>query len=569
MNASAIGKLIQQYLAEKLGVAPEAIHPSERFRKLGVDSLTATSMLAALGSHLGRPLSPTLAWQFPTPSDLARHLAGDGAPADSPLAAIRSTNDEPIAVVGLACRFPGAPDPTAFWRLLSEGIDAVREVPADRWNIDALYDADLSAPGKMSTRWAGFLDEVATFDAAFFGISPREAAQIDPQQRLMLELAWESLEDAGLAPHTLKDTRTGVFFGAMWMDYSRVPGATADRIVQHTATGQDLSIIPARVSYTLGLLGPSIAVNTACSSSLVAVHLARQSLLRGESRLALAGGVNLLLSPESTIAMTKFGAMAPDGRSKAFDARANGYVRGEGGGVVALKRLSDAIADGDRIYCTIRGTALNNDGFSNGLTAPSPMAQEAVIRDACADARVVPAEVQYVEAHGTGTMLGDPIEAGALGAVLGKERPASRPLRIGSVKTNIGHLEAAAGVAGLIKVALSMHHRMLPPSLHFRDPNPHIHFDDLRIRVQTALETWEPEEGRRLAGVSSFGFGGTNAHVVLEANDEVVARSVRLAALSPAALGAAATALAARLRARRPRSTRSPSRSGELGSSGC
>ncbi len=326
MNASAIGKFIQQHLAEKLGVAPEAIHPSERFRKLGVDSLMATSMLAALGSHLGRLLSPTLAWQFPTPSDLARHLAGDGAATETPLEAIRSTDDEPIAIVGLACRLPGAADPSAFWRLLSEGIDAVREVPADRWDIDALYDADLMTPGKMSTRWAGFLDEVATFDAAFFGISPREAAQIDPQQRLMLDHSSESHEDAGIAPHSLKDTRTGVFFGAMWMDYSRVPGATADTIVQHTATGQDLSIIPARVSYTLGLLGPSIAVNTACSSSLVAVHLARQSLLRGESRLALAGGVNLLLSPESTIAMTKFGAMAPDGRSKAFDARANGYA---------------------------------------------------------------------------------------------------------------------------------------------------------------------------------------------------------------------------------------------------
>ena len=548
-TAGAIGKVIQQYLADKLGLPPHAIHLSERFRRLGVDSVTATSMLASLGVHLGRSLSPTLAWQFPTPFDLARHLAGDGGTAEAPLQAIRSAGDEPIAIVGIACRLPGASDPAAFWTLLREGADAVRQVPPDRWNVDAFYDADVSAPGKMTTRWGGFLDDVASFDPGFFGISPREAAQIDPQQRLMLELSWESLEDAGLAPHSLKDTRTGVFFGAMWMDYSRVPGATAEGIGPYTATGQDLSIIPARVSYTLGLLGPSIAVNTACSSSLVAVHLARQSLLRGESRLALAGGVNLILSPESTIAMTKFGGMAPDGRCKAFDARANGYVRGEGGGVVALKRLSDAIADGDRIYCTIRGSALNNDGFSNGLTAPSPMAQEAVIRDACADARVDPADVQYVEAHGTATMLGDPIEAGALGRVLGGQRPATRPLRIGSVKTNIGHLEAAAGVAGLVKVALSMHHKVLPPNLHFREPNPHIHFDELRIRVQDTLEPWTSELGRRIAGVSSFGFGGTNAHLVVEGVDAVEPVSARLAAPSAEALVAMATDLADHLHA--------------------
>ncbi len=399
----------------------------------------------------------------------------------------------------------------------------------------------------MSTRFGGFLDDVASFDAAFFGISPREAAEIDPQQRLMLELSWEALEDARMQPLRLKDTRTGVFFGAMWMDYSHVPGATQERIGPHTATGQDLSIIPARVSYTLGLLGPSVPVNTACSSSLVAVHLASQSLLRGESNLALAGAVNLILSPESMITMSKFGAVAPDGRSKAFDAAANGYVRSEGGGVVALKRLSDAIADGDRVYCVIRGSAINNDGFSNGLTAPSPKAQEAVLRDAYADAGVAPADVQYVEAHGTGTMLGDPIEAGALGAVLGRAHPPDRPLRIGSVKTNIGHLEAAAGMAGLIKVALSMSHHELPASLHFKKPNPHIPFDDLHLRVQTKRETWATDDGRRIAGVSSFGFGGTNAHVVLESTD--APRSVRLAAASAAALQQRARSLIDELRA--------------------
>jgi acyl transferase domain-containing protein/acyl carrier protein len=549
MNAAAIGEIIQRYLAGKLGVAPETLVPTERFRRLGVDSLTATSMLTMLGKELGRSLSPTLAWQFPTPLDLARHLAGEEvASAEETVDAKRTASEEPIAIVGMACRFPGAADPDAFWALLRDGVDAIREVPKDRWDLDALFDPDPSAPGKMSTRWAGLLDDVSTFDAAFFGISPREATQIDPQQRLMLELSWEAIEDAGLVVSGLKGTRTGVFFGAMWMDYARLPAATSDRIGLHTATGQDLSIVPARVSYTLGLVGPSLAVNTACSSSLVAVHLARQSLLRGESRLALAGGVNLLISPDSTIAMSKFGAMAPDGRSKAFDASANGYVRAEGGGVVVLKRLSDAIADGDHVYCTIRGSALNNDGFSNGLTAPSPQAQEAVIRDACSDAGVAPRDVQYVETHGTGTMLGDPIEAGALGAALGKGRPADEPLRIGSVKTNIGHLETAAGMAGLIKVVLAMRERQLPRTIHYKKPNPHIDFQRLRLRVQDKHEPWKGQGGKRIAGVSSFGFGGTNAHVVLEATEDAPVQSVRLAAPDEARLVADAGALARTLR---------------------
>ena len=542
MDATAICKLIQQHLATKLGVSPDAINPAERFRRLGVDSLGATAMLAHLGAQLGRALGPTLAWQFPTPRDLSRHLAGEATAVEIPAAARRKgTADEPIAIVGLACRLPGAPDPQAFWRLLHDGVDAIREVPRDRWDYDALFDADSAAPGKVSARYGGFLDDVASFDAGFFGISPREAAHVDPQQRLMLELSWEALEDAGTPPPRLKDTRTGVFFGAMWMDYVRVPEAATEGIGQFTATGQDLSIVPARVSYTLGLLGPSVHVNTACSSSIVALHLARHSLLRGESNVALAGAVNLILSPESMITMSKFGAAAPDGRCKAFDAAANGYVRSEGGGVVVLKRLSDALADGDRIYCVIRGTAINNDGFSNGLTAPSPQAQEGVLRDAGADAGIPPADIQYVEAHGTGTMLGDPIEAGALGAVIGRAHPADRPLRIGSVKTNVGHLESAAGMAGLIKIALSMTHRQLPASLHFHKPNPHIPFDDLHLRVQATREPWPADDGRRIAGISSFGFGGTNAHAILESTEP--ARSVRLAAATELGLKDAAGAL--------------------------
>ena len=541
-SAEAIVFWFKTYLGQVLRISPAQVGDNERFRSLGLDSLGAGAMLAELSAQLGRPLSPTLAWEFPTISRLALHLAGQTPEQQAPRQAEKVASSEPIAVVGLACRFPGAPNPPAFWRLLCGGVDAISEVPPARWDVAALFDPDLEAPGKMSTRWGGFLEDVAGFDAAFFGISPREAAQIDPQQRLMLELSWEALEDAGLIPAALQGTRTSVFFGAMWMDYSRLPGAAPELTVQHTATGQDLSIIAARVSYCLGLLGPSIAINTACSSSLVALHLARQSLLRGESRLALAGGVNLILTPASTIAMSKFGAMAPDGRSKAFDARANGYVRGEGGGVVALKRLSAALADGDRIYCVLAGSAVNNDGFSNGLTAPSPQAQEAVLVEACADARITPARVQYVEAHGTGTALGDPIEVGALGKVFAPGR--ERALRIGSVKTNIGHLEAAAGIAGLIKVALAMHHRRLPPSIHYQKPNPYIPFADLRIRVQTALEPWEAEGGRRIAGVSSFGFGGTNSHVVVESVEPARGELLFLSAATPEALKARAAALA-------------------------
>jgi acyl transferase domain-containing protein len=396
---------------------------------------------------------------------------------------------------------------------LCEGGDAVREVPEDRWDLRSFYDADTAAAGKMSTRWGGFLEHVDRFDAQFFGISPREAIQMDPQQRLMLELSWEALEDAGILPDTLRGSRTGVFFGAMWNDYARL--CPTETIAQHTATGQDSSIIPARTSYALGLEGPSIAVNTACSSSSVAIHLACQSLHAGESALALVGGVNLIIAPESTVAMSKFGAMAPDGRSKAFDASANGYVRGEGGGVVVLQPLSAALAAGNRVYAVIQGSAVNNDGFSNGLTAPNPRAQEAVLREAYARANVSPRDVHYVEAHGTGTILGDPIEANALGAVMGAGRPADKPLIVGAVKTNIGHLEAAAGIAGLIKTVLAIQHGVIPPNLHFRAPNPHISFDALRLKAPQTVESWPGPRETALAGVSSFGFGGTNCHIVL------------------------------------------------------
>ena len=420
-----------------------------------------------------------------------------------------------IAIVGMSARFPGAPNLGEYWRLLVDGIDAISGVPRSRWDIDRLFDEDGRMPGKMNTRWGGFIEEVDLFEPEFFGISPRETEQVDPQQRLMLELVWWALEDAGIVPSELRGTKTGIFVGAMWADYGAVVRQRLERITPHSATGQDLSIIPARVSYTFGFEGPSLLINTACSSSLVAVHLACQSLRLGKSSVALVGGVNLMLSPESTVMMSKFGAMAPDGRSKAFDARANGYVRGEGGGVVVLKPLQRALHDGDSIYCVVRGSAVNNDGFSNGLTAPSPKAQKTVLREAYHRSGVHPRRVQFVETHGTGTLLGDPIEAQSLGSVLGAGRSSANALRLGSVKTNIGHLEAAAGIAGLIKTALALSHRVLPPNLHFDQPNPNIDFKSLGLEVQRTVTEWPDDEGQPLAGVSSFGFGGTNCHVVL------------------------------------------------------
>lgn len=515
---AAVRAEILAALSACLGVAAGEIDPAERFHRYGLDSLRATKLTAELGARLGRSLPATTLWDHSTVDALVEHLTGgEPRPRRGAGAGRGIPASEPVAVVGLACRLPRARDARAAWELLASGVDAISEVPAERWPVDRHFDPDPAAPGKMSTRWGGFLDQVDHFDAGFFKISPREAAEMDPQQRLALELAWEALEDAGIRPTSLENSRTGVFFGQMWSDYLRLAGRHVEAFGPHTATGQDTSIIAARISYTLGLSGPNMVVNTACSSALVAVHLACQSLLRGESALALVGGVNLLLSPETTILMTKFGAMAKDGRSKAFGTGASGYVRGEGGGVVVLRRLGDALRAGDRIYCVIRGSAVNNDGPSNGLTAPSPAAQEAVLREAYETAGIPAERVGYVEAHGTGTFLGDTIEAKSLGAVLGRGRSADRPLLVGSIKSNIGHLEAASGIAGLIKAVLAIHHRAIPASLHSRPANPDIPFDALGIRVPDELVPW-PEDGRHepVAGVNSFGFGGTNCHVVLE-----------------------------------------------------
>lgn len=423
---------------------------------------------------------------------------------------------EPVAIIGIGCRYPGgAESPAAFWELVSKGVDAITEIPAQRWDIEAFYDKDPQAIGKMSTRWGGFLKQVDQFDPHFFKIPAREAAHIDPQQRLLLEVAWEALEDAGQVPEKLAGSRTGVFIGVMSNDYGDMAMTNPALMNFYSIPGLSYCITANRLSYFFDFRGPSMAIDTACSSSLVAVHLACQSLWSGETTLALAGGVNVILSAEGTIWYTKAGLMAADGRCKTFDARADGLVRGEGAGVLVLKPLSQAQADGDPIYAVIKGTAVNQDGRSNGLTAPSRWSQEAVIREAYHRAGVSPSQVGYVELHGTGTSLGDPIEAMALGGVLATERTSEKFCAVGSVKTNIGHLEAAAGVAGLTKVALMLKHRMIAPSLHFQKPNPHIPYETLPLRVQQTLAPWPNDTEACIAAVSSFGFGGTNAHVVL------------------------------------------------------
>ena len=427
---------------------------------------------------------------------------------------------EPIAVIGMGCRFPGgASDPSRFWRLLVDRGDAIREVPADRWSIDALYDPDPGAPGKMSTRWGGFLDAVDGFDAQFFGISPREAARMDPQQRLLLEVAWEALEDAGQTRDGLDGSPTGVFVASYHNDYASLMTADPRRIDAWTSTGTAHSIVANRLSYLLNLRGPSLTVDTACSASLVAVHLACRSLRADECSLAVAGGVSLMLSPDVTISLSKWGFLAPDGRCKTFDERANGFVRGEGAGVVVLKRLSDAIADGDRIIGLIRGTAVNQDGRTSVLTAPSGVAQAEVIRQALENGMVAAEQVDYVEAHGTGTALGDPIEVEALAAVYGSA--GAHRCALGAVKANIGHLEAAAGIAGLIKALLCLQHGLVPAQVHFSRLNPHLSLTFTRLVIPTEPLPWPRSDRRRLAGVSSFGFGGTNVHVVLEEAPEL------------------------------------------------
>jgi len=406
--------------------------------------------------------------------------------------ALELAQNEPIAIIGLGCRFPGAPSPEAFWTILREGRDVVSEIPRSRWNSDALYHPNPDSPGRMSTRWAGLLENIDHFDPELFGISPREAAAMDPQQRLLLEVAWEAFENAGQGPQQLAAGRTGVFVGLTGVEYAHLFLQAGDPSLfdVYFASGIARSVAAGRISYVLGIEGPNMAIDTACSSSLVAVHAACLHLRAGDCRIALAGGANVILSPEITMAFSKAHMMASDGRCKAFDSTADGFVRAEGCGLVVLKRLSEALADGDRVLAVIRGSAVNQDGRSSGLTAPSGPAQEAVIREALKKAKVQGSDLDYVEAHGTGTSLGDPIEAHALREVLGADRDAASPLVIGSVKTNTGHLESAAGIAGLIKVVLALENEWIPAHLPFHALNPHIEWRGSPVEIPINGRSW-------------------------------------------------------------------------------
>ena len=521
-------RLLTDYLrdavAEVTRVDAAEIREDAGFFDLGMDSLMAVELRRRIEQGVGKEIPVTLVMDHPRLSDAADYLLGDvlglseqskSGPALA--SAVTTRTDEPIAIIAVSCRFPGAPDPEAFWEVLSGGVDAIREVPEDRFDIDEFYDPDPETPGKTYTRFGGFLDGIDGFDPEFFGISPREAVWIEPQQRLMLETVWEGIERAGYAPSTLRGSRTGIFAGVGANEYAHLLSSESiDKIQPYFITGNALNAISGRVAFALGLEGPAVAVDTACSSALVAVHQACQALHSGDCDMALAGGVNVLLSPVTVIAASRARMLSPVGRCKTFDASADGYVRSEGCGILVLKRLSDAVRDGDRVCAVIPSSAVNQDGASSGLTVPNGGAQQRLIGSALARAGLAGGDVDYLEAHGTGTPLGDPIEVQAAAAAYGGSRDADRPLLMGSVKSNIGHTESASGAAGLIKVVLSLQHDMLPKSLHFDNPSPHIPWDSLPVRVVDEAIPWQANGRPRRAGVSSFGFTGTNAHVLIE-----------------------------------------------------
>ncbi|MFE6889213.1 acyltransferase domain-containing protein [Streptomyces sp. NPDC057694] len=518
-GAEEIRELLVTRLGAWYGVAPEEVTDDRPLAELGLTSRDAVALTALLGETVGRRLPATLLWESPTPAALVAALTQPGQPQEpeAPVRGNRASDDgsSPVAVIGLGCRFPGGVDsPAAYWRLLTEERDAVTTAPEGRW--DPFVPPGSALPAELS-RHGGFLrndegDQVGYFDAEFFGIGVDEALALDPQQRLLLEVAREALDHAALPAPSLAGSRTGVFVGVSGTEYAHLTAARPESVTPWTASGGALSVTAGRLSYLLDLRGPSLAVDTACSSSLVAVDHAVRSLADGSSDVALAAGVNVLLSPAVTLGFQRAGALAADGRCKAFDAAADGMVRGEGCGVVVLKRLADAERDGDRILAVITGSGVNSDGRSNGLTAPNGSAQRALLRQVHGSGGRL---VDHVEAHGTGTPLGDPVEAAALGAALGRSRHAQQPLLLGSVKTNLGHLEAAAGIAGLIKTVLALHHDELPPQLHFTAPGPHLDLDALGLRVVAEPEPWPRYSGTATAGVSAFGFSGTNAHVAL------------------------------------------------------
>jgi iturin family lipopeptide synthetase A len=517
-SQSDVRRLVLEWLCQRLGMQPTSIDPAAALSSYGLGSLDAVTLAGFLEQQMDRRISPSVVYDHPTVDKLVTHLTTAIRPTaviSRPVLAPREAPpmaDEPIAIIGLGCRVPGAADPAGFWRLLASGADLVGQVPPSRFDIARWYDP-VPTRGRTYVMRAAMLDRIDEFDAAFFGISASEAAGLDPQQRFLLEVTWEALEHAGLAPESLAGMAAGVFVGMSTSDYGATLALSRpERIDVYAGTGTARSAAAGRLSYLLGVHGPSMAVDTACSSSLVAVHLGCQSLRSGESDLAIAGGVSLIVSPQSFIYLSQLHALAPDGRCKTFDEAADGYGRGEGCGIVVLKRLRDALAAGDTPLAVIRGSAVNQDGATNGLTAPSGAAQQAVIRAALARAGASPEQIDYVEAHGTGTALGDLIEVEALGNVMCGR---TAPLHIGSVKTNIGHLEAAAGVVGLIKTVLALQHEQIPPHIHLHKPNPRIAWSALPFDVPHAPIAWPRGVRPRLAGVSSFGLSGTNAHVVV------------------------------------------------------
>ncbi|MFF8018097.1 beta-ketoacyl synthase N-terminal-like domain-containing protein [Streptomyces sp. NPDC007929] len=547
-DEAALRRLMAERVAAWNGTSPDDVPMDRPLADLGMASRDAVALAGELSRATGRELATTLLWEAPTGEALVARLCGTGARvAEARRPEARGETAEPVAVVGVGCRLPGGVHgPEDYWRLLHDGVDAIRRVPEDRWrDFTAFPPADAPVYG-------GYLDDIAGFDAEFFRITPREAAVMDPQQRILLEVVHEALGHAAVPARSLAGTATGVFVGISAPEYGQLTGADPATVDPWAPAGGALGVAAGRLAYVLDTRGPSVAVDTACSSSLVAVHQACVSLRTGESDTAIAAGVNLLLSPAVTVAFHRAGALAPDGRCKPFSAAADGIGRGEGCAAVILKRLSDAERDGDRVLAVIRATAVNSDGRSNGLMAPNPAAQLALLERAYAQAGLAPEHVDHVEAHGTGTPLGDPIEAGALGAVLGAGRDPDQPLLLGSAKGNLGHLESAAGVAGLVKTVLALHHDTVPPSLHCERGSS---LTDPRLRVVTEPEPWPRYGGTAVGGVSGFGFGGTNAHVVLEEAaseappaDEPAARLYVLSDLGSERLRDTAGRLAQRLR---------------------